>query len=50
MGTEQNFAICVIDILDCEKDTTMRLDALVCQTVLQDLPGRYRFLFCLPFP
>lgn len=49
MGTGQNFVTFVVDTLDFEKDITMRVDALVCQMILWDLPGRYTALLNCDF-
>lgn len=44
MGTGQNSVLFVTDILDSEKDTTMKLDAMVSQTTLWAPPGRFTLM------
>lgn len=45
MGTVQNFVICVTDILDYKKDTTMNLAVRVSQKMLWDLPGTFAIIY-----
>ena len=46
MGTEQNYVIYAIDILDCVKEITMRADAVVSQ-ILLNLPGKRNTFYCI---
>lgn len=45
MGIVQNCVIFVTDILDCGKDTTMKLGAQVSRKMLWDLPGTCAIIY-----